>query len=180
MQRYDVDVSDTTDRYTLNPARFWAGTAAAAVVAAVVGALIARGLFNLPVVASRSQGGSGDARTAAYAIAAASVTALAAVLMHLLTIGVAEPRRYFVWIMTLVTVIAMIIPLTLDDPLSVKIATTLVILTIGTVTTGIVHSTAIATCRPRLPGNRHAATAPTRQWTMPPAYYRAERPHLRS
>jgi len=176
MQRYDV--SDAPDRYTLDAARFWAGTAAAAVVAAMVGALIARGLLNLPVLAARGHGGWGDTRPATFAIGAASVTVLAGALMHLLTTRVAEPRRYFVWIMTMATLSTMIIPLAFDDRLGVKIATTLIILTIGTLITGMVHSTAVATCGPWIADNGRGAVAHARQWTVPPTYYRTER-HVR-
>lgn len=175
MQRYDGDVSDIPDRYALDTARFWTCTVAAAVVAALVGLVIARGLVKVPVLAPPSGGGWGDVRTAVYAIVGASVVVLAGALMHLLIIGVAEPRRFFVWIMTLVTLIAMIIPLVPDGQLGVKIAITLIILTIGTVTTGIVQGTAVVTCRPRILGDVHGAVAPARQWTVPPTYHRAGR-----
>jgi hypothetical protein len=182
MQRYDGDASDTPDRYTLDAARFWPSTVVAAVVAAAVAVLVTDRLANVPVLAPRGHEGWGTT----YAMGAASVTILAGMLMHLLIAKVAEPRRFFAWIMALATSIAMIIPLTLEGELSSKIDTTLAILTIGAVATGIVHGIAVATCRPRTPATRRETVAAARQWTVPPVaaarqwtvpptYYRAER-----
>jgi hypothetical protein len=173
MQRYDGDVSGTPRRYMLNTARFWAGIVPAAVVAALVAVvvvLITRGLFDVPVLAPRSHGVWGDARTANYAIGAALATVLAAALMHVLTVEVIEPRQYFVWIMSVATLITMIMPLTLVDDLGSKIATALVNLTIGVVITGIVHRVTVATRTPWV-ADRRGAVAPTQQWAEPPAYY---------
>jgi hypothetical protein len=96
MMSYDGEIANGPDRRALNAGRFWASSIAAAVVAAlvaVVGVLVARGLFDVLVLEPRNHGVWGDARTATYAIGAAVAALLAAALMHLLTLAVAQPRR---------------------------------------------------------------------------------------
>jgi hypothetical protein len=98
-------------------------------------------------------------------------TVLAAGLLHLLTLTVAEPRRFFRSIMALVTLIAVITPLTLADQADAKIATALITLAIGAVIVATLDSVAGATSLPR-PPERHDTTVPTRQWSQPPTYPR--------
>jgi hypothetical protein len=174
MTSYDRETGGTPQRYAVEAGRFWASSVAAAVVAtlvAVAGILIARGLFDVPVLARRSHGVWGDASTATYAIGAAVATLLAAALLHLLTLAVAEPRRFFRWIMALVTLIAVIMPLTLAHHTASTIATALINLAIGAAITAILNSVAAATSRPPAPGG-YTSVAPTRQWPQPPASYR--------
>jgi ABC-type Fe3+-siderophore transport system permease subunit len=143
--------ADTSDRYALQAGRFWASGIAAAVVAALtamLGILVARGLFHVPVLTPRSHGVWGDARTATFAVGAAVVTLLAAGLMHVLTVAVAEPRQFFRWIMALLTLIAVITPLTLSHHTGSKIATALINLAVGAVITAVVDSITAATRRP--------------------------------
>jgi O-antigen ligase len=172
MTGYGGRFSGPPERYTLDAGRFWASAVAAAVVAALVaaaGLLIARGLFDVPVLTPRSHGVWGDARTGTYVVGAAVVTVLAAALMHLLSLGVAEPRRFFRWIMALVTLIAVIMPLTLAVHTGSRIATAVINLAIGVVITAVVDSIAAATRRPRV-ADRPETLAPTRRWPDPPAY----------
>jgi hypothetical protein len=151
----------------LNAGRLWASGIATAVVAAlvtVVGMLIARGLFKVAVLAPHQDGVWGSARTATYAIIAAAVAVLATALMHLLSVTVAEPRRFFRWIMLLATVIAVVLPLTLADAWGSRIATGLINLAIGAVITGIIDSVA------GVVGPPPAAFDPVREriWEQPP------------
>ena len=160
----------TPDRHPLDAARYWPSSIAAAVVAALVavlGVLVARGLLDVPVLAPRSHGVWGDARTATYALGAAVATVLAAGLLHLLTLAVAEPRRFFRWIMALGTLSAVIPPLPLADQTSSKIATALITLAIGAVIITVLDRVAVATRRP-LSSERYDPMAPTRQWSQPP------------
>jgi hypothetical protein len=154
MTVYGGDVRQGPERYTLDAARFWASSLATAVVAAlvaIVGVLVARGLFDVPVMAPRGDGVWGDASTIGYAAGAAVAALLAAGLMHLLTVAVAEPRRFFGWIMALLTIIAVVMPLTLTGRTSSQIATALINLAIGATIATIVESIARATRRPRDP-----------------------------
>jgi hypothetical protein len=150
-----------SDRWTLNRGRLWASGAATAVVAAlvaIVGILIARGLFKVAVLAPKDHGVWGNARTATYALSAALAAVLATGLIHLLCAAVAEPNRFFRWIMGLVTLIAVILPLTLTDAWSAKAATALINLAIGAVITVILDSVATAARRPLSPYRGDAAT----------------------
>ncbi|GID29883.1 DUF6069 family protein [Paractinoplanes brasiliensis] len=151
MTAYGGDIRQGPERYTLDAARFWATSLATAVVAAlvaVVGVLVARGLFDVPIMAPRGDGVWGDASTVTYAAGAAVSALLAAALMHLLTVAVAEPRRFFGWIMALLTVIAVVMPLTLAGRTSSQIATALINLAIGVTIATTVDSVARATRRP--------------------------------
>jgi hypothetical protein len=63
---------------TIDARQLWSGGAATAMVAALialVGILVCRWLFGIPVLAPRQDGAWGDASTAGYAIAAAAQTA---------------------------------------------------------------------------------------------------------
>jgi drug/metabolite transporter (DMT)-like permease len=155
MTDYGGGFRQDPERYTLNAGRFWASSVATAIVAAlitVVGVLVARGLFDVPILTPRSHGVWGDASTVTYAAGAAVVAVLAAGLMHLLTLTVAEPRRFFGWIMALATLIAVILPLTLADRTGSRIATAVINLAIGAAVATIVDSVARATRRPPTAG----------------------------
>jgi hypothetical protein len=125
--------------------RLWAGGIASAVVAAlvaIVGLLIARGVFHVVVLEPKGAGIWGNASTATYAIAAAVVALLATALVHLLCLGVPAPSTFFGWIMVLATLIAVVIPLTLTAALSAKIATAAINLAIGLVITLVINTMA--------------------------------------
>lgn len=88
--------SDGTEkrRQSVDGARLWTGALATALVAAlvaVVGVLIARGLFDVPVLAPAREGALGDASTARLAILAAVAALLATGLMHLLLLSTPGP-----------------------------------------------------------------------------------------
>jgi hypothetical protein len=81
------DHHDTGRQLHVSAYRLWTGGLATAVVAAlvaVVGVLIARGLFDVPVLAPTEEGALGNANTARLAGLAAGAALLATGLMHLL------------------------------------------------------------------------------------------------
>ena len=95
-------------RITVNAGRLWTGgvaTAAVAALVAVVGVLVARGLFDVPVLAPTGEGTLGDASTARLAGLAAVAALLATGLLHLLLLTTPRPGRFFTWIIGLATVI---------------------------------------------------------------------------
>jgi hypothetical protein len=112
----------------------WAGGAATAVVAALValvGILVIRWLFKIPILAPQRDGAWGDASTGAYVFAAAAVAIAATGITHLLAAATPKPSAFFGWIMGLVTVIAVVFPFSTTAPLSQKLATAVVNLAIG-------------------------------------------------
>jgi len=106
---------------TVDARQLWSGGAATAVVAALialVGILVCRWLFNVPILAPRQDGAWGDASTAGYAIAAAAAALVATAIMHLLLIATPRPQMFFTWILGLATVIAVVYPFSTTAPLS--------------------------------------------------------------
>lgn len=135
------------DRPGVDAGRLWAGGIATAVVAAliaVVGLLIARGLFGVAVLAPKGEGIWGNATTSTYAIIAALAALAATGLMHLLCLATPTPGQFFGWIMVLVTLIAVVVPLTLEVELSTKIATGLINLILGLAIASIISNMAVS------------------------------------
>lgn len=166
--------------------RLWAGGVATAVVAAltaIVGLLIARGIFNVTVLEPKGQGIWGNASTATYAIVAALVALLATGLMHLLSLTVPSPGTFFSWIMVLLTAIAVVVPLTLDVKLEAKAATAVINLVIGLVITMVISSMA-ASAR-TVHRRKRSTMGPPPQYREqyrqppPPGYGTGERPTQR-
>ena len=93
--------------------KLWAGGLATAVVAAliaVVGIVIARGIFHIPVLAPNRSGTWGDADTVTYALAAFGVGLFATALMHILLLATPSPFTFFGWILGLSTLVAALAP----------------------------------------------------------------------
>jgi hypothetical protein len=138
--------------------RLWAGGVAAGLVAAlvaVVGVLVARGLFDVAVLAPAREGALGDATTLRLAALAFVAALLATGLLHLLLVAVVQPFRFFGWIMTLLTMVAVLVPfLTTAEPAE-KIATAAIYLAVG-VTIGSLVS-GVARRAIRRPGRRGPA-----------------------
>jgi Family of unknown function (DUF6069) len=112
----------------------WSGGVATAVVAgliALVGILVCRWLFNIPILSPRQDGAWGDASTAGYVVASAAVALAATGLMHLLLLAAPYPRVFFGWIIGLATVIAVVYPFSTTAPMSQKLATAVVNLILG-------------------------------------------------
>jgi Family of unknown function (DUF6069) len=167
-------VRDT--RPGVDAGRLWAGGVATAVVAAltaIVGLLIARGIFNVTVLEPKGQGIWGSASTATYAIVAALVALLATGLMHLLSLAVPAPGTFFSWIMVLLTAIAVVVPLTLNVSLEAKAATAAINLVIGLVITMVIHTMA-ASARTVHMRKRSTMGRPPPQYQQEPQQYRQQ------
>ena len=132
-------------RPAVKAGRLWAGGAAAALVAALValvGVLVARGLFDIPVFGPAEAGIMGDNGTARLAALAAVAALVATGLMHLLLLTTPRPLSFFGWIMALVTLIATLAPLLTDAPTAEKVATAAIYLAIGITITSLVSGVA--------------------------------------
>jgi len=114
--------------------KLWSGGVATAIVAtlvAFVGLLVARGIFQVPVLAPTEAGLVGDATT----VGLCSLVALAALvgtgLMHLLLLTTPKPETFFTAIAGLVTLAVALQPFTTGIDIEVKIATMVVYLAAG-------------------------------------------------
>jgi hypothetical protein len=145
----------------VDAARLWTGGLATALVTALValvGVLIARGLFDVPVLAPRREGVFGDVDTTARLAILAAVAALVATgLMHLLLLSTPRPFRFFTWIISLLTLLAVVMPFMTDAALAIQVATAAIGLAIGTAIGSLVSGAARSAIRlrrqdPRLPG----------------------------
>jgi len=112
----------------------WSGGIATAVVAALialVGILVCRWLFGVPILSPRREGAWGNASTVGYVFAAAACALVATALMYLLLISTPYPRVFFGWIIGLATVVAVVYPFSTTAPMSQKFATAVVNLVLG-------------------------------------------------
>src|SRR5713226_8252904 len=119
---------------TIDVRQLWSGGVATAVVAgliALVGILVCRWLFNIPILAPQKAGAWGDASTVGYVFAAAAVALAATALMYLLLVSTPYPRVFFGWIIGLATVVAVVFPFSTTAPVSQKAATAVVNLVLG-------------------------------------------------
>src|SRR6266567_8483979 len=106
-------------------------TAVVAALIALVGILVARWLFKVPILSPRREGAWGNASTAGYVLAAAACALAATALMYLLLISTPYPRTFFGWIIGLATVVAVVYPFSTTAPVSQKVATAVVNLVLG-------------------------------------------------
>jgi hypothetical protein len=114
--------------------KLWAGGAASAIVVglvALVGVLVSRWLFKVPVLAPSRDGAFGDVHTTTLILVAMAAALAATALVHLLMLGTLRPLMFFGWIVALVTTIAVIFPFSTTALLDAKIATAIVNLAIG-------------------------------------------------
>jgi hypothetical protein len=121
-------------RPAVDAARPWTGGAATALIAAlinVVGILLARGLFGVPVLTPKGKGVWGDASTGWYALGAAAAAFAATGLAHLLVLYTPRPTRFFGWVLAFVTVVTMLAPFTTNETTASKVATALLNLVLG-------------------------------------------------
>jgi Family of unknown function (DUF6069) len=173
MSDYSQNVPYPDDTPGIDAGRLWSGGVATAVVAAlmaIVGLLIARGLFGVAVLAPKGDGIWGNANTPTYAIISALAALAATGLMHLLSVATPTPGQFFGWIMVLVTLIAVVLPLTLTVEPSAKIATALINLVLGLAIATIVSNMA-ASAR-SVHRRKRNDLAQTRRWEQqPPASY---------
>jgi hypothetical protein len=136
---------------TVNAGRLWAGGAATAVVAAliaIVGILVGRGLFGVDVLAPKGAGVWGDADTLWYALGAAGCALVATGLMHLLLTFTPKPMRFFGWVMTLATVMAMLAPFITEKDLGSRLFTAGLNLILGIAIGSLVAGSARSAVQP--------------------------------
>lgn len=114
--------------------KLWSGGAATAIVAALVafvGLLIARGIFQVAVLAPTDAGLVGDATTVGLCSLAALGALVGTGLMHLLLLTTPRPDTFFMAIAGLATLAVALQPFTTQTDRSVQIATMLVYLATG-------------------------------------------------
>jgi Family of unknown function (DUF6069) len=135
---------------TVDARRLWAGGVATALVAAlvaIVGILLARGVFDVPVLAPEGEGAWGDADTGRYAVYSAIAALVAVGLMHLLILYTPRPLRFFGWIISLATLVGVLAPFATDASVASKVATALINLALGVTIGSLVSGVARAATR---------------------------------
>jgi hypothetical protein len=126
--------NSAANRLRPDPAQFWAGAGATAIVAALialVGILISRWTLSIPIMAPAGEGAWGNAHTAEYVLLSALATIVAAGLLYLLMLSTPQPNTFFTWIMGLATLAAVAYPFSTSAPTDQKVATALVDLVLG-------------------------------------------------
>jgi Family of unknown function (DUF6069) len=133
-------------RPEVDAGQLWAGGAATAVVAgliALVGVLVCRWLFNVPILAPKHEGAYGNAHTTTLILLSALAALVATLLAHLLLLSTPRPMLFFDWIVGLVTLVLVIFPFSTGATMEEKIATAAVYLVIGvaigTLINGVAH-----------------------------------------
>jgi len=142
-------------RPRVDAGKLWAGGIATAVVAALValvGVLVCRWLFNVPLLSPKSDGAYGDVHTTTMVLVAAGAALLATGLAHLLLLGTPRPMTFFGWIIGLATVLAVLLPFSTSAPLDAKIATAAVDLVLGICIGSLISGVASRSVRIRPPG----------------------------
>ena len=142
--------------------KLWAGGAASAVVTglvALVGILVSRWLFHLPVLAPSQDGAYGDVRTTALIVIAMVAAVVATGLVHLLMLGTLRPLLFFGWIWTLITTITVIYPFSTTASLDAKIGTAVVNLAICVAAATLVGGVATRSIPEPVPARRNSPPA---------------------
>jgi hypothetical protein len=155
---------DTPPRPKVDAGQLWAGGVATAVVAALmalVGILVCRWLFGIPILAPRRDGAYGDVATTGLALAAAVAALLATAIAHLLLLSTPRPLAFFSWIVGLGTLVVVLFPFSTSAPLSEKVATAAVDLLIGFAIGSLVNSVAARSIRRRRTGGGYPGAYPT-------------------
>jgi Family of unknown function (DUF6069) len=128
-------------RYRVDAARLWIGGLMAGLVAAgvaIVGLLVARGIFHVRVFTPTPKGELVNASTWWYALAAFWVAVAATGLLHLLLVAAPSPFRFFAWIVGLATAMAALVPFTTSANFPPKIASAAINVAIGIAVLSIV------------------------------------------
>jgi hypothetical protein len=138
-------------RPTVNAGRLWSGGLATALIAALislVGILLTRGLFDVPVLAPKGEGVWGGANTFWYSFGAACAALVATGLMHVLLLTTPRPMMFFTWAVGLATVAAVLTPFMVEASLASRMCTSILNLVIGAAIGSLVAGTARAALRP--------------------------------
>lgn len=123
----------------------WSGGVATALVVALialVGVVVFRGVFGIPILAPEGHGVWGDVSTAWLMGAAAVAALLAVALVHLLLLSTPRALSFFGWIVGLATVVAGVAPFATDGDLPSKLASGLINVVIGFAILGLVSGVA--------------------------------------
>jgi hypothetical protein len=126
--------ASASPRTVVDSGRLWAGGLASAIVAAlaaVVGFLVVRGLFGIPVLAPEADGAWGDISTTMYALCAALAALLATGLVYLLILFTPAPYMFFGWIMGLAIVAGIVAPFMSAATAAAKVGTAIINLVVG-------------------------------------------------
>jgi hypothetical protein len=157
------DSGDTQFRPKVDAGQLWAGGIATAVVAAlvaIVGTLLCRWLFNIPILAPRRDGAYGDVHTTDLVLAAAGAALIATALAHLLLLSTPRPMIFFGWIVGLATLVVVLYPFSTTAPLSEKAGTAGVDLVIGFAIGSLISGVAARSIRRRPVGRGYSPTRP--------------------
>ena len=138
-------------RPSVNAGRLWSGGLATALIAALislVGILLTRGLFDVPILAPKGEGVWGDASTFWYSFGAACGALVATGLMHVLLLSTPRPMLFFGWVMVLATVVAMLLPFVTEENLGSRLFTAGLNFILGVAIGSLVAGTARSAVRP--------------------------------
>ncbi|HLH59050.1 MAG TPA: DUF6069 family protein [Streptosporangiaceae bacterium] len=168
------DEGTPRSRPVVDARQLWAGGVATAVVAALialVGVVICRWLFNIPLLAPSKEGAYGDAHTTDLVLVAAAAALIATGIAHLLLVSTPRPMTFFTWIVALATLVMVLYPFSTTAPWSQKAATALVDLVIGIAIGSLINGVAARAVRirrvvPPPPGYRD----PPPGYRDPPGY----------
>ncbi len=152
-------------RPPIDAGRLWAAgvaTAGVAALTAIVGFLVARAVFGVPVLAPKSDGVWGNANTPTYALLAACAGLVATGIMHLLLRYAPAPLRSFGWVMFLGTAVGIVAPFASGATLAATIVTAVVNLATGIAVWMLVSAAASSALRLGLV-RAHMADAPAEE-----------------
>jgi uncharacterized membrane protein YeaQ/YmgE (transglycosylase-associated protein family) len=141
-------------RPSVNAGRLWSGGLATALVAgliSVVGILLTRGLFDVPVLAPKGEGVWGSANTFWYAFGAACAALVATGLMHVLLLTTPRPMLFFAWAIGLATLAGMLAPYMVEAETASRVCTSILNLVIGAAIGSLLAGTARAALQPPAP-----------------------------
>jgi hypothetical protein len=144
-------------RSSVSAKTLWAGGLATAVVAAfgyAVGVVIARGVFDIPVLAPERAGITGDTSTWQYAGVAFVAALVATALVHLLLLVTPRPLKFFTWIVGLATTLVTVMPFTQRADLAAQVATAIINLVVGIMIGSLLRSVAVRAVRPPRPARQ--------------------------
>ena len=130
----DASVPPSKSDWAIDARKLWTGGIMAGLVAAgvaIVGLLIARGIFDLRIFVRGEGGGVVNASLWWYALVSFAAALLATGLLHLLLLAAPEPFRFFGWIVGLAVAIGVLVPFTTSAQLSNKVGTAAINLAIG-------------------------------------------------
>ena len=133
---YQRSPQPAAESSAVDAGRLWGGglaTAAVAALVAFVGVLIARGVFDVELLAPKGKGTLGDSTTAVYVVAAGIGALAATLILQILVAITPQPLGFFSWIIGLTTLVFTIVPFTTDAKPASQWATALIDLAVGLV-----------------------------------------------